>query len=219
MVKVAPSFLGIKEYNKLRSFLQKIERYQADRVHVDFSDGVFIPEKSEPDLLWKMSLYTRLRQELHLMVEYPLEFLDLINRKITINRRDVWIVLHLEAKGYYECLIDFIKLSGFACGLAIKPETPFTDISIETLKKLDLITVMTVVPGTNGQTVSDEQSSKVSDLVKLRQQHGCHFEIEVENVNDRTVYSFVDAGADVLVPSKHIQENPSHIRWFHSLKV
>lgn len=219
-IMVAPSFLGIKGYEALRYFLNRIKKYGADRLHIDFGDGEFIAEKSGQELLWQMHLFIQLPQELHLMVHQPLKFLGLIQRHVKeVGRENIWVIIHPEAAGYDECLFDLINFYGFSCGLALRPQTPLEAISVGLFAKLDLIVVMTVEPGASGQPMLKEHLAKVSALVNLRNQHSCHFEIEVDGgVKAETAQDAVNAGADILVSGGFIQADPSRIKWLKSLK-
>ena len=219
-IKISPSFLGIKEYAKFRNFLDKVEQKGAHRIHVDFGDGKFIPEKSEHNLLWNLRDFIRLPQDLHLMVHEPYNWLGLIHKKRQVaGRKETYLIVHQEAEGYDENIIGLIKTCGFLAGLALKPKTPLSVISSELYQELDLILVMTVEPGKSGQVIIGDCLNKIAELDVIREENSYGFKIQVDGgINGRTAQSAVNAGADILVSGNWIQEDPRRIQWLKNLK-
>ncbi len=216
---VSPSFLGIQE-QALDLFLRQIQKYGADRLHIDFGDGSFIAEQSSQSLLWTMSQRTPLPLELHLMVQQPARFLGLVDENLLMaDRKKAWMIIHHEAQYYHDGLFNLIEARGFSSGLALKPQTPQAKISMDLLAKTDLVVVMTVEPGKSGQAMLEKPLAKVGELARLRQEEGFRYLIEVDGgVNEATAQKAVNAGADILVSGGFVQKDPSRISWLKSLK-
>ena len=227
-IMVAPSFLGIGDhgnYNKLyvplSRFFQRINSFNPDRIHLDFSGADrFIIGNHDPRILWLIMNFTRELVEFHLMTDWPLKYLGLLSDGFPADNRGKHVVIvHPEAADYDPLIFHLIGCCGFSPGLALKPATGISTISKNLLEILDLILVMTVEPGQSGQAMLLENLSKVSELAKLRQQNNYHYLLEVDGgVNEATAQLAVNAGADILVSGGFVRDNPRKIKWLQNLK-
>ena len=114
------------------------------------------------------------------------------------------ISFHPEADSNPEKIIEKIKSLNCKCGIAIHPKIEIKDIE-KYIHLIDLIVVMTVVPGFGGQAFMENQLPKISKLNEMRIKKGLKFEIEIDGgIDDSTSRLCIDKGADVLVAGSYI---------------
>lgn len=131
-----------------------------DFVQIDIMDGRFVPSKSVivADLT---DLKLSVKSEAHLMVEKPLEWLEVF-KKMGSKR----IIFHFEVEEDHEKIINGIKNAGLQVGIAINPPTEISDFS-HLLNKVDSVLFMSVVPGFYGAKFIPEVLEKISKFKKI----------------------------------------------------
>jgi ribulose-phosphate 3-epimerase len=119
------------------------------------------------------------------------------------------ISFHPETTDNPKEIINSIKKEGCKAGIAIHPKIKVEDIT-SFLNDIDLVIVMTVVPGFGGQKFLHDQVHKIHKLRELRKSLKSNFEIEIDGgVNGETSKICIDNGADVLVVGSYIYNSPS----------
>ena len=164
-------------------------------VHVDVMDGQFVPQISygQP-VIQSVRRLTKIPFDVHLMVEKP----ELMVDSFAAAGAD-WITFHYEATVHIHRLVQQIHSLGKKAGISIVPSTP-VHVLDEILSEVDLVLVMTVNPGFGGQFLIPSCVNKISQLADIRREKGYDFLISVDGgVNDKTVKSVVEAGADIVV--------------------
>ncbi|VEU82835.1 ribulose-phosphate 3-epimerase [Acholeplasma hippikon] len=196
-MKVAPSILTAN-FTNLAQEIKSVEK-GSDYIHVDIMDGHFVPNISfGPAIAGQISEVTDVLLDIHLMVDYPLLWIDKVNFKTT-----EFITVHAESNRYAES-IKRIKYLGKKAGLCIKPSTP-VDIIMPYLNQLDLVLVMGVEPGYGGQMFIQSQLDKIKMLADLKKEHGYTYEIEVDGgINATTAKQCAEAGATIVVAGTYI---------------
>ena len=191
---VSPSLLSANFAN-LQSDLDMINRSEAEWLHIDIMDGVFVPNLSfGPPVLEYVAKGCTKQLDVHLMVEHPESQVDSF-----IQAGADWITFHHEACVHSHRLIQYIQSKGKKAGIAIVPSTPISAIS-EILEYADIILVMTVNPGWGGQVLIPSCVKKIAELNKLREERGYKYLISVDGgINPTTISSVIDAGVDVIV--------------------
>lgn len=191
---LAPSLLSA-DFSDLASALKKIEDSNCGLVHVDVMDGQFVPQISYGQPVIKsIRPKTKIPFDVHLMVEKP----ELMVDSFAEAGAD-WLTFHLESTVHANRLVSHIHDLGKKAGVSIVPSTPVSALS-ELLSDVDLVLVMTVNPGFGGQKLIPGCVEKIRQLVKVRQEKGLNFLISVDGgVNNQTVDSVVQAGADIVV--------------------
>ena len=118
------------------------------------------------------------------------------------------ISFHPEADSNPEKIIEKIKSLDCKCGVAVHPKIAIQDIE-KYIPLIDLIIVMTVIPGFGGQNFMENQLTKILKLNELRVKEGLEFEIEIDGgINNKTSRLCIDKGADVLVAGSYIYDSP-----------
>lgn len=191
---ISASFLGIQK-NRKENIL-KLGNSTVDFLHVDVMDGKFVSNKTEELESLKKVLPISTPFDVHLMVK---DVIPYIEEYVTIYPR--YITIHLEIEEVLKA-IDFIKEKNIKVGLSIKPNTPISKL-LPYLPLLDLVLVMSVEPGSGGQSFIESTANKINELKRIREIHNYHYLIEVDGgINEQTV-SLCES-ADILVVGSYI---------------
>lgn len=143
-----------------------------DYIHVDVFDGKFVNNKHDNVECFKiLKKYINIPVIAHLMVLDPYNYIDKIIDYIDIFE------FHYEAEGNKQLVIDEVKRRNKKVGIVINPDTPISEI-VPFLNDIDLVLVMSVVPGWSGQKFIPETIEKVNQLANYKKKYG--FEIEVD---------------------------------------
>ena len=155
-MRVCASFLSSKN---IPEDLVKLNDTDVDFIHVDVMDGKFVSNKTMPFSEMKhISDYTSKRLDVHLMVENPSKYIPLYAE---LNCE--YITFHVESSEDIIKNLELIKDYSIKCGIAISPDTKVSKL-IPYLPYLDLILVMSVVPGRGGQAFIEETNNAISSL-------------------------------------------------------
>jgi ribulose-phosphate 3-epimerase len=194
MIKIAPSILSA-DFTRLGAQVQAVEAAGVDRIQVDVMDGRFVPNITfGARVIECLRPLTRLILETHLMVDRPEDFVE----RFAKAGADT-IIVHQEATPHLHRVIQQIHGLGKQAGVAINPATPALAVS-EVLANVELVLVMTVNPGFGGQDFIPETLNKIRQVRGAIRQRGLNCEVEVDGgINEQTVRSVVEAGANVLV--------------------
>lgn len=209
-MKIAPSILNA-DFLNLGVVLKQLS--EADYIHVDVMDGVFVPNISfGPDITTQISKGTKIPLDVHLMIDDPVLYIDDFARA-----KPDFITVHVESKRYVLAL-EKIKSHGIKKGISIKPKTQVQDI-IDHLNYVDLVLVMSVEPGFGGQKFMHESLAKIEELVKIRQEQNLNFVIEVDGgINEQTALLVKNCGADIIVVGSYLMKQSNMNETIKSLR-
>ena len=195
---IAPSILGVDE-NKVISDLPAIKEAGAKWVHVDIMDGKFVNRTfGSLEAFKRLAKHHDLVNDVHIMVEKPKNYVEDF-----VSAGADYLTFHYEAcccDHMVQTVIDFIHEKGAKAGISICPDTPVEKI-LPFLDSVDLVLVMTVVPGKGGQAFMAENLEKVKKIKSLKPE----LLVEVDGgINDVTAKLAKEAGVDVLVSGSYI---------------
>lgn len=191
---IAPSLLAA-DFSKLAAETSRAIKAQADWLHLDVMDGHFVDNISfGPAIIQTVHETNDIFLDTHLMISRPDHYLD----RFIAAGSDL-ISVHVEADHDVAETLDRIRSAGCLAGVVINPATPFSAIE-SFLDKLDLLLIMTVVPGFGGQSFMAEMLPKIELAAAAREHHGLSYHIEVDGgIDAGTAAQCAASGANVFV--------------------
>ena len=193
-IKIAPSILAA-DFSKLGDEISALTDAGADNVHVDVMDGHYVPNLTiGPEVIKDIRKCTDIPFDVHLMITPVNPLLE----DFAEAGSDI-ITFHPEAEAEPKTTIEKIKSLNCKVGISLNPSTE-TDVLEHIINDIDLILVMTVVPGFGGQSFMHDQLKKIEKIRNMIGETGKEIELEVDGgINFETAKLAIDAGADVLV--------------------
>ncbi len=193
-IKVAPSILSA-DFSNLEKVIHAINQSQADWIHLDIMDGVFVPNISFGiPVCQAIQKLAQKPLDVHLMIQHPENYLAAFK-----NAGAAIITVHYEACIHLHRTIQDIKNLGCKAGVALNPHTPI-DVLKDSIRDIDVVCVMSVNPGFGGQKFIEHTITKIKELKNLIHQTQSQAIIEVDGgLHDKNRQEVIRSGADVLV--------------------
>ena len=212
--KIAPSLLSA-DFLNLQRDVEMINNSDADWLHLDIMDGVFVPNISFGfPVLNALKDVCKKPMDVHLMIVEPQKFIN------EVAATGAYMMnVHYEACTHLHRTITAIKEAGMKAGVTLNPHTSVSLLE-DIIQELDMVLLMSVNPGYGGQRFIEHSVEKVKELKKLVDRKGLSTLIEVDGgVNAETGKRLVDAGADVLVAGNYVFKSPDPVETIRQLKA
>ena len=210
---IAPSILSAN-FAYLAEDIEMINNSEAEWIHIDIMDGVFVPNISFgfPVLKFVAELSEK-PLDVHLMIVNPEKFVNEV-KALGAHVMNV----HYEACPHIHRVIQQIREAGMEPAVTINPGTPVSLLK-DIIRDVYMVLIMSVNPGFGGQKFIEHSVDKVKELRALIEETGSKALIEVDGgVNKETGALLVEAGADVLVAGSAIFSAPDPRRMIVDLK-
>ncbi len=200
MKNIASASILSADFCNLGKDIERAEQAGCEYIHFDVMDGVFVPNISYGiPILKAVSKIVKGTLDVHLMIIDPIKYV----KEFADNGADI-ITFHSEAESDVNETINAIHSYGKKAGLAIKPNTPVSDIE-QYLDKIDMLLVMTVEPGFGGQGFINSTLEKISEAKKIIDSRGLNVPIQVDGgINAETAELVKNAGAEILVAGSYL---------------
>lgn len=191
---IAPSILSA-DFANLQRDIEMLNESDADWIHVDVMDGMFVPNISYGfPIIKAVKKYAMKPLDVHLMIVDPDRYLQQFKEAGADS-----ITVHMEACTHLNRTIQSIKEFGCKAGVALNPHTPVNTLT-DIINDIDLVLIMSVNPGFGGQKFIQNTYKKLNDLKALMQKAGKQLHVEVDGGVDHTnIKQLIASGATAFV--------------------
>lgn len=210
---VSPSLLAAN-FIDLKSDIAMLNQSEADWLHLDVMDGVFVPNISFGfPVIESVAKICQKPLDVHYMIVKPERYISQ-----TAKLGAMMMNVHYEACTHLHRTIQEIHDSGMKAGVTLNPSTPVSMLE-DIIEDVDMVLLMSVNPGFGGQKFIENTIQKVKRLRQMIQQSSSKALIEVDGgVQEKTAPRLVEAGVDVLVSGSYIFKAANPISVIHDLK-
>ncbi len=210
---IAPSLLSA-DFLRLGEEVEMINNSEADWLHLDIMDGVFVPNISFGfPILNALKPVCRKPMDVHLMIVEPQKFIPEVAASGAYMMN-----VHYEVSPHLHRTIGAIHEAGMKAGVTLNPHTPVSLLE-DIVQDVDMVLLMSVNPGFGGQRFIEHSVEKTARLKEMILKKNLSTLIEVDGgVNLETGRRLVEAGADVLVAGSFVFKSPDPLRTIKELK-
>ncbi|MBR2947375.1 MAG: ribulose-phosphate 3-epimerase [Bacteroidales bacterium] len=211
---LSPSILA-GDFTKLGETIDMINKSEADWIHLDVMDGVFVPNISFGfPVIKNIASIAKKPLDAHLMIVDPDRYIGKLH-EMGVE----YVSVHYEACNHLHRTLQNIQSMGMKAGVALNPHTPASNLEY-ILEYSDFILVMSVNPGFGGQSFIDNSLRKISEIKEMAIKKGLNTLVEVDGgVNLKNSVLLKDAGTDIIVVGSTITSSANPIDTISKLKA
>lgn len=211
-IKIAASILAANPM-RFESEIKKVERAGIDLIHIDVMDGHFVSNITMgPFIIKGIKKTTKVPLDIHLMITHPERY---IKAFAAVAGKGDFITFHIEATKQPKKVISLIKKAGLKAGVSLNPNTKTKSIE-KLLSTLDLVLIMSVYPGFDGQKFMPEVLPKISRLRSLAPDG---LEIAIDGgITPENIPQVVKQGANIIAAASAIFKTKDPYKAVKTLK-
>lgn len=212
-ILIAPSILS-GDFANLQRDVEMINKSEADWLHVDVMDGIFVPNISFGfPVISAIKKYSQKPLDVHLMIIQPERYIS----QFKDTGADI-LSVHIEASIHLHRTIQQIKQAGMKAGVAINPHSA-VNLLEPLINEIDVVCLMSVNPGFGGQKFIEGTYSRISELKEMILRKNSTAKIEIDGGVDLTnAPALIKAGADVLVAGNTVFSSKDPVATISKLK-
>tara|TARA_R110001599_G_scaffold32965_1_gene107361 strand:+ start:4214 stop:4873 length:660 start_codon:yes stop_codon:yes gene_type:complete len=210
---IAPSVLAA-DFANLQRDVEMLNESQADWIHIDIMDGMFVPNISFGlPVCEAINKHAKKPLDVHLMIAQPDRYLEDFR-----NAGAAIITVHYEACDHLHRTLQVIKSLDCKAGVALNPHTN-VQLLEDIICDIDMVCIMSVNPGFGGQKFIENTYKKVRQLKEIIAENGAKTLIEIDGgVNATNAPLLMEAGADVLVAGSFVFKSLDPLATIEELK-
>lgn len=210
---VSPSILSC-DFGNLQRDIEMLNSSEAEWIHIDVMDGVFVPNISFGfPILKSVRKHSDKVLDVHLMIQNA----DLYLEEFQQAGADI-LTVHYEACTHLHRTLQRIRSLGMRPGVALNPHTPVSVLQ-HVMADLEVVLIMSVNPGFGGQTFLPESIKKVAEVKRMAQEINPQVIIEVDGgVNQDNGVLLGQAGARALVAGNFVFNAENPVNTIHDLR-
>ncbi|MBK7133868.1 MAG: ribulose-phosphate 3-epimerase [Bacteroidales bacterium] len=196
---VSPSLLAA-DFGNLQKDVLMVNQSQADWIHLDIMDGVFVPNISFGfPVIESVKRVAEKPLDVHLMIVDPDRYLT----RFCEAGANV-LTVQFEACPHLHRTVSEIRRLGMKAGVAVNPHTPVSLLK-NILPSIDMVLIMTVNPGFGGQSFIPESYNKIAELRGMIDKGGYNVMIEVDGgIDTKNAARLIETGVNVLVAGNSV---------------
>lgn len=199
---LSPSILSA-DFGNLQEQIEIINNSEADLIHIDVMDGVFVPNISFGFVVLDCVIkYAKKPLDIHLMITEPDKYVERF-----AAYKPAFLTVHFESCPHLHRTINHIKSFGVKAGVALNPHSPVILLD-EIITETDLVLVMSVNPGYGGQKFIGSAIKKINQVKTIINENKSNALIEIDGgIGLDNIKKVLIAGADIVVAGNAVFKN------------